>query len=209
MPLPEISEAELRFVEEYCKDRNGTRAAFAAGLSSNYQAARQAAVKVLANADIKAWVRHLLGRQAKALKFKPSRVTRNWMLAATADLTYFEVTADGKLTTAPGVPREYLRAVRKIRQTRTESLGKDNSLTVEVKTDIELRDPFGPETKLMEHFGALPGETKPAGGMTIDDAVRLRDELARLARVGGDVPGAVPVVPEGGAAGGGVPVPGG
>lgn len=209
MALPEISEVELRFVEEYCKDRNGTRAAFAAGLSSTYQSARQAAYKLLTNDDIKAWVRHLLRRQARAVKFSPSRVTRNWMLAATADLTYFEVTADGKLTTAPGVPREYLRAVRKIKQTRTERLGRDNELAVETRTEIELRDPFGPETKLMEHFGELPAESTQAGGMTIADAVRLRDDLARLARVGTNVPGAVPVVPEGGAAVGGVPQSGG
>jgi hypothetical protein len=171
MALPEISEAELRFVEEYCKDKNGTRAALAAGVSTTYQGARQAASKVL----------------------------RNWMLAATTDLTYFEVTADGRLTTAPGVPREYLRVVRKMKQTRTEFGGK-----VEVKTEIELRDPFGPETKLMEHYGELPPEPS-GGGMTIEDAVRLRDALARRARLGGDLPGGVPVVPEGGAADGGVP----
>jgi hypothetical protein len=199
MALPEISEAELRFVEEYCKDKNGTRAALAAGVSTTYQGARQAASKLLTKPDIKSWVRYLLGRQAKALKFRPSKVLRNWMLAATTDLTYFEVTADGRLTTAPGVPREYLRAVRKMKQTRTEFGGK-----VEVKTEIELRDPFGPETKLMEHYGELPPEPS-GGGMTIEDAVRLRDALARRARLGGDLPGGVPVVPEGGAADGGVP----
>lgn len=156
--LPEISEQQMLFVQEYVKDRNGTRAALAAGLSDSYQAARKAACVLLTNGNIRAWVKSLLRRQAKALKFAPSKVTRNWMLAATADLTYFEVGPDGKLTTAPGVPREYLRAVRKVRQTRTERLGQDNTLVIEYRTDLELRDAFGPEQKLMEHFGAAPGE---------------------------------------------------
>lgn len=156
--LPELSEQQLLFVQEYVKDRNGTRAALAVGLSPTYFGAAQTAKKLLKNGQIRAWVKHLLNRQAKALKFAPSKVTRNWMLAATADLTYFEVGPDGKLTTAPGVPREYLRAVRKVRQTRTERLGQDNTLVIEYRTDLELRDAFGPEQKLMEHFGAAPGE---------------------------------------------------
>ncbi len=176
MPLPELSEQELLFVEEYCKDRNATRAGLAAGISTSYQSAAELTRRLLKKVEIKTWIKHLLQQQAKALKFKPSKIIRNWMLAASSDLTYFEVNADGKLTTAPGVPREYLRTVRKMKQTRTEEL-RGETLTIEIKTDIELRDPFGPESKLMEHFKEISGD-----GNTTKHNDILDDLAALLAR---------------------------
>lgn len=211
MPLPDISEQQMLFVQEYAKDRNGVRAALAAGFVTSYQAACEQARQLLRKPEIKQWVKSLLRRQAKALKFKPSKTLRNWMLASTADLTYFEVDKDGRLTTAPGVPREYLRAVRKLKQTRTEKLGKDNNLTVEVRTELELRDPFGPECKLMEHFGELKGEEAANGPGPLDILGRLAALAVaqQSARERGGQPadggaGGAAVAPEA-AAGGGVP----
>lgn len=197
MPLPEISEQHLLFVQEFVKDRNKVRAGLAAKLSPTYQGASAAARALLQKPPIKRWVRHLLGQQAKALKFKPSKVLRNWMVAATADLTYFEVDGDGRLTTAPGVPREFLRAVRKVKQTRTETLtgrGDAAQLEVTIKTDIELRDPFGPECKLMEHFGELEDKAKPGVSLDVvgrvlahfaDELAAARDAAGRAAADGG------------------------
>lgn len=201
MPLPEISEQEMLFVQEFVKDRNKVRAGLAVGLSPTYQGASKAAQKLLQKSPIKAWIKHLLRQQAKALKFKPSKVLRNWMLASQADPTLYAVDGDGKLTTAPGVPREFLRCVRKVRQTRTEKLGADNKLTVEYKTDIELRDPFGPECKLMEHYGELAAETTPAGA-TVEQLVRA---LAELGQHRGAGPEAAPVGAEPRPAESGVP----
>jgi len=70
---------------------------------------------------------------------------------------------------------------------------------------------IGKDRGYQEKAADPPPPAPPTGGISIEDAVRLRDDLARRDRdrVGRDVSGAVPVVPEGGAAGGGVPVPGG
>jgi hypothetical protein len=208
MPPPEIAAEELRFVEEYVKDRNATRAALAAGLADSYFPAAVAASRLLRNEKVAAWVKHLFRLQARRLKTEVPDVVREWAVMGKSDVTDYVVDGEGRVTTAPGVPRIALRAVKKVKQLRTEKLHND-VLTVETRTEIELHDKVTPLTKLYEHLhGVLPGEAAaPAGGMTIDDAVRLRDELRRRERerLGGDVPGGVPVVPEGGAAGGGVP----
>lgn len=212
MPPPEIAAEELRFVEEYVKDRNATRAALAAGLADSYFPAAMAATRLLKTEKVAAWVKHLFRLQARRLKTEVPDVVREWAVMGKSDLTDYAVDDKGRLTTAPGVPKVALRAVKKFRQVRTEKLHNE-TLTVETRTEIELHDKPGALAKLYEHLhGVLPGETPPpAGGLTIDDAVRIRDELARRdrGRVGPDLPGGVPVVPEGGAAVGGVPQPGG
>lgn len=212
MPLPEISAAELRFVEEYCKDRNGTRAALAAGLTADPARAADVAHDAARKPDIKVWIRHVFRLQARRLKTEVPDVVREWAVMGKSDITDYTVDDKGRVDVLPGVPRVALRAVKKVKTTRTMRLsgkGEDAALVEEVRVEIELHDKNTPLAKLYDHLhGALPGDAKPAGGMTIDDAVRLRDDLARLARVGSNVPGAVPVVPEGGAAVGGVPEPG-
>lgn len=216
-PLPEVSEQHLRFIEEYCKDKNGTRAALAAGLTSNPQSARVIAARLLADVSIKRWVRKLLREQAKRLKFNPGKVLRNWMLAAHADQHCFVITDDGRLETAPGVPREFIRAVRKWKWTKTVRV-KDQGRTLEEETrgEVELRDPFGPECKLMEHFGALPGEGVKGGGVSVEVVGRILAHFAdRLAPGGGGgaAAGSLPpggaVAGEPGAAGPSLPEPGG
>lgn len=211
MALPEITADDLRFVEEYCKDRNAVRAGLAAGLSASYGAAAEKASQLLKKPEIAAWVKRVFRLQSRRLKTELPDIIREWAVMGTSDLTDYVVDDKGRLTTAPGVPRVALRAVKRVKQTRTLRLsGKGDELVEETRTEIELHDKAGPLAKLYDHLhGVLPGDQKPAGGMTIDDAVRLRDELARLARVGGDVPGAVPVVSEAGRPDGGVPVAGG
>jgi hypothetical protein len=200
--LPQLSELHFRFVEEYVHDKNGTRAALAVGLGGTYQSARQTASALLTNPDIKRWVKHLLNQQSKALKFKPSKVLQNWMLAATANLTYFEVNAAGKLDTVPGVPKRYLRAVRKWKYLRTEALNDANELVIETKAEIELRDPFGPEQKLMEHYGELVAEGHGDATAALDALARLDALLAsrqpRPEPSEGDAGGGAAVPPVGG-----------
>ena len=206
--LTDLTPEQQRFVEEYAKDKNQVRAALAAGLSESYFAAAQAARSLLKNPQIRASVRYVLRLQAKRLKTEVPDVVREWAILGKSDLDDYELTPDGRLTTRPGVPRSALRAVKKVKLTRTERLtgrGDGQELTVEHKAEIELHAKEGPLAKLYEHLhGVLPGEVK-AEGMSIADAIRLRDELARRGRVAGDVQQPVPVVPEAGAADGGVP----
>jgi hypothetical protein len=210
----DLSPQEQRFVEEYCKDKNQVRAALAAGLSSTYFGAAQAARVLLKNPQIRTAVRRVFAVQSRRLKTEIPDVVREWAILGKSDLTDYVVDDDGRVTTAPGVPRSALRAVKKVKQTRTERLDRQsNELVVELKTEIELHGKDGPLAKLYEHFGAVPGEEK--AGANVELAATLAALLAARLPAGGGpggtagpVPGGPAVGAEPGAAGPGVPVPG-
>jgi phage terminase small subunit len=206
----DVSAEHVRFCEEYCKDRNGTRAALAAGLASERIRAANVASELLRKPYIRDLVRRVFREQARRLKTGVPDLVREWAVLGKSDLTDYVVAADGRLDVAPGVPRSALRAVKKVKQTRTERLSGE-TLTVETKTEIELHGKEGPLAKLYEHLhGVLPGEG------TNDDAARVLSAVdaylaARLARPGGggggagDAQAGPPVDEPAGGAGGGVP----
>lgn len=215
MPLPEISAEHLRFVEEYIKDRNIVRAALAAELSSTYQAAAEHGRQLLKKPEIRAWVRYVFNAQARRLKTAVPDVVREWAILGKSDLDDYVVGPDGRLTTAPGVPRSAMRAVKKFKQTRTERLSGD-SLTVETRTELELHDKGGPLRALYDHLhGPLPGESAdgriPAAdilGQVAAEVLAAQSESGAAGGTAGQAEGGAAVDPEAGSAGAGLPQPG-
>jgi phage terminase small subunit len=178
MALPEIAANLQAFVEEYCKDRNGVRAALAAGLAATYGAAGEQASQLLKKPEIIAWVRHVFLIQARRLKTEVPDIVREWAIMGKSDITDYVVDDKGRLSTAPGVPRSALRAVKKVKQTRTVRVaGKGDELVEETRTEIELHDKVTPLTSIYNHLhGALPGEDKASATVEL---------LARLAALAG------------------------
>lgn len=213
-PLPELTPQQQQFAEEYAKDKNGVRAALAVGLSTSYQAACEAASQLLRKPEMRQALRRIWGIQAKRIKTAVPDIVREWAVIGTSDVTDYVVGEDGKLGVAPGVPKAALRAVKKIKQTRSEHV-KPGETVVEVRTEIELHDKLAALAKLHDHLhGVLPGEDR--ANANVELAARLAALLAarQPAAVGpgvpgGPVPGGEPVGAEPGAAGGGVPESGG
>jgi phage terminase small subunit len=211
---PELTPQEQRFVEEFCKDRNQVRAALEAKLSTSYSAASNAAHRMLENPRIREAIKYVLRVQAKRLNMTVPDVVREWAILGKSDLDDYTVDGDGRVTVRPGVPRSALRAVKKVKQTRTEKLtgrGDRQELTVEIKTEIELHGKETSLSKLHEHFhGVLPGEVKQAGGIPIEYAIEFAEYLAAKRKgLPGVVPPSLPVVPDPGTAEPSLPLPGG
>lgn len=211
-PLEALTPQQQTFCEEYAKDKNGVRAALAAGLSPTYFGAATAAKNLLKNSQIRTAIRHILKIQAKRLKTEVPDVVREWALIGRADVTDYVTDGAGKLAVAPGVPKVALRAVKKVKQTKTERL-KGDELTVTTVTEIDLHDKLGALSKLFEHLhGVLPGEQQQGGGgggVPIEYAIEFAQFLAAKRAVSGVVPGNVPVVPEDRPAEPSAPQPGG
>lgn len=182
-PVPPLSAQEQRFVEEFAKDKIQVRAALAAGLSGDYFAAAQAARLLLKKPQIRAAVKYVLKTQERRLRMGVPDVVREWAILGRSDLDDYQLTDDGRITTRPGVPRSALRAVKRVKVTRTERLtgrGDAQELTVEYRAEIELHAKEGPLAKLHEHLhGVLPGETKTE--IPVDVATRiLAEHRARI-----------------------------
>jgi hypothetical protein len=212
MPLPEISAEHIRFVEEYVKDRNIVRAALAAGLSANYKSAAEIGRRLLENDGIRTWVRYVFHVQARRLKTAVPVVVREWAILGKSDLDDYVIGSDGRLTTAPGVPRSALCAVKKFKQVRAERLRGD-TLTVETRTEVELHDKGGPLKALYDHLHVpLPGETPDGLPSALDTLAEVAAEVMAGEPQPGPPGGAegeatdTPAVgAQAGAAGGGLP----
>lgn len=85
-PLDPIRSKRVpRFVEEYCKDRNGTQAAVRAGYSSNLDTAGVTAARLLSDARIQALIVEQMARVSQEAKIEAADILREWLDVATAD----------------------------------------------------------------------------------------------------------------------------
>lgn len=174
-PLTAIASlipTHVRFIEEYVKDHNAARAALAAGLSQTYGSAAVIAHKLLKTDKIRAAVRYLKNQQARRLQTSTPHIVREWAILGLSDITNYTVDDDGNVDVKAGVPRSALRAVKKVKVTRTvrkDGRGEGADTLEEVRTELELHDKITPLTKLYEHF---EGTAEEAAARELADALR-------------------------------------
>lgn len=82
---PIRSKRVPRFVEEYCKDRNGTQAAIRAGYSSNEDTAGVTAARLLSDARVQALIAEQMAKVSQEAVVEAADVLREWVALATAD----------------------------------------------------------------------------------------------------------------------------
>lgn len=82
---PIRSKRVPRFVEEYCKDRNGTQAAIRAGYSSNVDTAGVTAARLLGDARVQGLIAAEMARVSQEARIEAADVLREWLDIATAD----------------------------------------------------------------------------------------------------------------------------
>lgn len=82
---PIRSKRVPRFVEEYAKDRNGTRAAIRAGYSANVETAGVTAARLLADDRVKALIEEQMERVSREVRMGAAEVLREYVELATAD----------------------------------------------------------------------------------------------------------------------------
>lgn len=84
---PLISKRVPRFIEEYCKDRNGTQAAIRAGYTTNADAACQTGIRLLADPRVQALIAVEQERISREANVDAAFVLREYLALATADVS--------------------------------------------------------------------------------------------------------------------------
>lgn len=82
---PIRSKRVPRFVEEYCKDRNGTQAVIRAGYTANPKSAGVLACRLLADANILTLIDVEMGRVTQEARIDAADILREYLAIATAD----------------------------------------------------------------------------------------------------------------------------
>lgn len=140
---------QIAFVQEYCKDYNGTQAAIRAGYSP--RTANEQASGLLAKPNIKAAIREHLDKNL----ITAERVLAEYAKMAFADIgTYVRVKSNNEVVAVPfeALDAGATGAIKKVRG-RTVITGSDDDAEVANVVEIELHD----KLKALEPLARLHG----------------------------------------------------
>ena len=125
-----MSPKEKRFVEEYPRDLNGTKAAIRAGYTE--RSARVTAAKLLAKPNIRAAVDKTIDARSKRTGITADRVLKETEVLAFSDIEHYTLDDAGYLCAAPGAPEGVMRAVSSVKYKTTTRGAGDNKETERV-----------------------------------------------------------------------------
>ncbi len=172
-----LSLKELHFVREYIVDKNGTRAAIAAGYKNGTGIAVQAS-RMLNKVNVKAAVELGLSLQLQDADLRAEDVVAELRKLGFSNFSdYASFGPDGlEMVDSRDLSREQLAAVSEVTETTTKDGGS---------TKFKLHDKHAPLVTLARHFdilgGAKPNDDEGDGLMVAN--VRPRVE-ARLVAIG-------------------------
>jgi hypothetical protein len=150
LPKPKVlSTQQMRFVEEYCVDWNGTRAAERAGYS--VKSARQQASNLLADERVQAAV----AKRMEMFSMSAAEATAKMAAWGRGSIGRFlKVDEDGRMSInlAHEEAKENYHLIKKVKQSRiTMMLGEVER--TEVKTEVELYDAKDAVHKILQLHG--------------------------------------------------------
>lgn len=183
-----LAPKRRKFVREYVKSLNGTRAAIKAGYSP--KSAAQEANRLLSNAQIRAAI-----AKAEARQISRSDITADRVLREVARLAYFDigalVAADGRPIPVQKLPADVRACIASIEfiPRRLPGLKPGDPDIVEYVHKIKAHDKNPNLERLMRHLQLLGSDTEPPADAYAELIVIARKELSskldRLAGSGG------------------------
>jgi len=151
-----LTPRQAKFVREYVKDLNGTRAAKDAGYAPGGDdvVAASEAHRLLRTPKVYKELQRRITRIAERDELTADRVLRETRALAYSDVSHYLVDDRGNVELAPGAPPNAMAAVQSIKRRTTTD--KDGNVTREV--EIKLWDKPG-MVKLAGRYAAISGFT--------------------------------------------------
>lgn len=109
-----LTSRQARFVEEYPKDWNGTKAAIRAGYSKS--TARMQASRLLTNENIASRVREAQAQMISRVKVEQDDVLKELLIVLKSNVSDFQISEGNQLTTREGVSDDAMKAVSSIKR---------------------------------------------------------------------------------------------
>lgn len=180
-----LGPRQQRFVTEFMKDLNGTQAAIRAGYSE--RTAGVIAAENLTKPMIVAAIAAIQAERSKRIAIDADKVVTELAILSLSNESDFVLGENGRLTTAPGVPVEFMRAVSSVKYKRRTLKGYGPRGEDVTETEVEFRLWDKPATLRLigQHLGMyverreLTG--KDGGPIEVEEvpADTLRERLAR------------------------------
>lgn len=168
---PRLSDRQARFVDEYVKDQNATRAYLRAGYKTNEQAARRAASRLLTNVDIRSEIDDKLSALREKVQ-EETGVSLNRVITEIAKGAFFD---PRKFFHADGSPK----AITELDDDTAAALAGMDVVEEKLGRGEEASSNFVRKYKLAERKGYLDMLMKHLGGYEADNRQKT-DPLAEL-----------------------------
>jgi phage terminase small subunit len=165
---------QKRFIKEYPKDLNGSKAAERSGFSK--KTARQQAARLLSNVNIQRAIRRELQKRAKRTEITQDRVLSELALIGFSDLKhYIDIDPDTGAIRAKGfkaMPENTSRALKTIKEDRVIKEDADGKkVTVYDKVRFELYDKPKALELIGRHLGMFIDKVEHSGAVTVINVV--------------------------------------
>jgi phage terminase small subunit len=166
-PESGLSNRHRLFCDHYLTTLNQRQAYTLAGYTaSTPQGAETNASEIMALPGVREWIALKMQQRANALSVRADAVLLELVLVCTAHMGMYRIDpAAGVLTVVPGVAAEYVKAVKKFRPRRTETITRTPDGTVTTVTEwtceIELYDKLRAANILCQHLGLTEAKLPP------------------------------------------------
>lgn len=148
-----MTDRQRRFIEEYCIDFNGTRAALKAGYSE--KTARSLACQLLTNVNIKGAINTRLDEMSMTAEEATKRLT-DWGRGTPKPFLYDLGDGEFSIDLATNEAQKNLHLIKKLKQTRRRWEENDEPIE-EIRTEIELHDAKDAVIQIARIRGKLGG----------------------------------------------------
>jgi phage terminase small subunit len=147
-----LTPKQERFAEEYVIDLNATDAYRRAGYTCKTDTvARVESCRLLAKPSVARAIQSVMSQRSHRTQLSADDVLRELAVVGRSSVSDFVVDASGRLTTAPGVPPEAIRAVSGVKR-RVRTVGRATVVEVEFR----LWDKPAALSMMARHLGMLP-----------------------------------------------------
>lgn len=153
--MKRISPRRLKFISEYLRDLNATKAAERAGYSK--KVARQEGARLLANAVIRAEIEKKTSKVLEACDVTVEKIVKEAALIAFSDLSHF-LTGTGEINDPGDWPDGVRRGIQSFKVVKTRH-GKGKDAHEEVRREIKTWD----KPAMIEFLGKYLGMLKDKG----------------------------------------------
>jgi phage terminase small subunit len=190
---PRLRPQQVRFVQEYLVDVNGTQAAIRAGYSP--RTAQEQASRLLSNVMVAAAIAQAQAARSERTQVSQDAVLQELAALAFSDVTHYHIDDVGQVVLAAAAPRHAMRAVASLRR-RVIHRGED------LIYDTEVRLWNKPETLKMvgQHLGMFqePEHALPDIHVHVHTARdRVLTHLATMAQRQHETSDDAPALPDG------------
>jgi phage terminase small subunit len=181
--MRQLTDKQLRFVEEYLISANATQAAIRAGYSAH--TANVIGPQLLHKSWLTEAIAKRQAQRSAVVDLEAARILRELATLALSNVSHYCLDDAYNLALAPDAPPDAMRAVASVRHRVREMRTESGEVILSHDVEFRLWNKNQALTSAMKHLGLLVEHIHHSGSITVDLTEKLSTalEVARVKRL--------------------------